>query len=122
MTKRLLLIEDDEFTRSLYQDVFTDAGFTVDTAPDGELGLTKLREGGYGIVLLDVMMPKLDGLGVLQGLKDQPAKSSNGPIILLTNLAHDPVVDEALKNGAKTYLVKADHNPDELVAKVKSFL
>ena len=119
---RLLLIEDDEFTRDLYKDVFTKAGFEGETAADGEEGVVKAREGSYKLILLDVMMPKLDGLGVLKALKASPAKSANGPILLLTNLAHDPVVTEAIQNGAKDSLVKADYNPDELVTKVKSYL
>lgn len=122
MAKRILLIEDDEFTRELYEDVFKGAGFELESAPDGEIGLTKAREGGYDVILLDVMMPKLDGLGVLKGLKTTPATKSNGPILLLTNLAHDPVVKEALATGAKDCMVKADYNPDELVEKVKTYL
>lgn len=122
MAKRILLIEDDQFTRELYEDVFASAEFELESAPDGEAGLTKAREGGYSLILLDVMMPKLDGLGVLKGLKENPAKKTNGPILLLTNLAHDPVVKEALATGAKDYLVKADFNPDELVEKIKTYL
>lgn len=122
MAQKILLIEDDQFTRELYEDVFTEAGFDISSAPDGEAGLIKAREGGYDLILLDVMMPKLDGLGFLKGLKAQPAKTPNGPIVLLTNLAHDPVVKEALENGAKAYLVKAELNPDELIAKAKSWL
>lgn len=121
MAKRILLIEDDEFTRELYEDVFKGAGFELESASDGEIGLTKARGGGYDVILLDVMMPKLDGLGVLKGLKTTPPAKSNGPILLLTNLAHDPVVKEALDSGAKDYMVKADYNPDELVEKVKTY-
>lgn len=122
VAQKILLIEDDQFTRELYQDVFKDAGFAMTAAPDGEAGLIKAREGGYDLILLDVMMPKLDGLGFLQGLKAAPAKQPNGPIVLLTNLAHDPIIKEALDNGATAYLVKAELNPDELIAKAKSFL
>ena len=73
-------------------------------------------------VLLDMMMPKLDGLGVLAALKENPPKVSNGPIILLTNLAHDKVIDEAMQNGAKSYLIKSDMNPDEFLQNIKKFL
>lgn len=122
MAKKVLLIEDDQFTRELYMDVFTNEGFEMDSAPDGEAGLVKAREGGYDLILLDVMMPKLDGLGVLKGLKTTPPTKPNGPILLLTNLAHDPVVQEALATGAKDYLVKAEYNPDELLEKLKVYL
>lgn len=122
MAKKILLIEDDVFTRELYEDVFRNAGFDLESAPDGEAGLAKAREGGYNLILLDVMMPKLDGLGFLKGLKAAPPKKPNGPILLLTNLAHDPVVKEALATGAKDYLVKAEFNPDELLEKIKAYL
>lgn len=122
MAKRILLIEDDQFTRDLYIDVFNASGYEMDSAPDGEAGLVKAKEGGYDLILLDVMMPKLDGLGVLKGLKSSPAKKANGPIILCTNLAHDPVVKEALETGAKDYIVKAEYNPDELLTKLKTYL
>ena len=122
MSAKILLIEDDQFTRELYEDVFKNAGFTIDSAADGEAGLVKAKEGGYGLMLLDVMMPRLDGLGVLKGLKATPPKKANGPILLLTNLAHDPVIKEAMANGAKNFLVKADYNPDELIEKIKTYL
>jgi len=122
MAKRILLIDDDQFIRELYEDIFKEAGYEVQAAPGGEEGLVKAREGGHDLILLDVMMPKLDGLGVLKGLKDNPPRQKNGVILLLTNLAHDPVVKEALTMGAKEVLVKADYNPDQLLEKVKNYL
>ena len=120
--QKILVLEDDQYTRDIYHDVLTEAGFEVTTAVDGEEGLVKIKEGGYNLILLDMMMPKLDGLGVLAALKENPPKVSNGPIILLTNLAHDPVINKAVALGAKSYLIKSDLNPDQLVAKVKEAL
>jgi len=120
--KKLLIVEDDQLTRDLYRDVFSMAGFDADFAEDGEQGLAKIQAGGWNIILLDVMMPKMDGLQVLNELKIHPAVQPNGPIILLTNLAQEPVVKEAMNNGAKTYFLKSELNPDELVEKVKSYL
>ena len=119
MAKKVLVVDDDLYIRELYEEVLKDEGFTVDAAVDGEEGLKKLREGGYDLVLLDVMMPKLDGLGVLDGLKKEPPKVKNGPIILLTNLGHDPIIKDALSKGAKSYLIKADLTPDQLISKLK---
>lgn len=120
--QKILVVDDDQYIRDVYQEIFTDNGFEVITAVNGEEGLVKVREGGYAIILLDVMMPIMDGLGFLTSLKENPPKVPNGPIILLTNLAHDPVVNEALHLGAKTYLIKSDMNPDQLIAKVKEFI
>jgi two-component system, OmpR family, response regulator len=119
---KILIVEDDPFTRDLYEEVLRQEGFGVETAIDGEAGLIKLQEGGWRAVLLDIMMPKMDGLQVLKELAAKPPLVPNGPIIVLTNLAQDPIVNEALANGAKTYFLKSELNPDELVAKVKSYL
>ena len=68
------------------------------------------------------MMPKVDGLDVLRSLKNDPPKTSNGPIILLTNLTHDPVIFLATDLGAKGHLVKSDITPGELVEAVKKYI
>lgn len=120
--KKILLIEDDVYTRDVFEEILTDAGFGVETAVDGAEGVTRAQEGGFDLILLDVMMPKLDGLGVLKSFKENPAKKTNGPVVLLTNLGHDPVIREALNLGVKSYIIKSDINPDQLVSKVKQFL
>ena len=120
--KKILIIEHDQFTRDVYEEVLADAGFQVITALDGQDGLNKAQEGGYDLVLLDMMMPKMNGLKVVKGLNTTAPKQPNGQIILLTNLAHDPVIKEGLETGAKAYLIKSDLNPDELVKHVKEFL
>lgn len=120
--QKILLIEDDAFTREAYEEVLKDEGYDVTTSADGEDGLSKVRQGGFAIVLLDMMLPKIDGLDLLRSLKNDPPKVPNGPIILLTNLAHDQVIKMALDLGVKSYLIKSDINPGQLVEKVKSFL
>jgi CheY-like chemotaxis protein len=122
MNKRILVVDDDLYIRELYEEVLKNEGYTVEAATNGEEGLAKLQEGGYDLALLDVMMPKLDGLGVLTALSQHPAKTPNGPIILLTNLGHDPVIKDAMLHGAATYLIKAEMTPDQLLAKVKKLL
>lgn len=120
--KRILLVEDDTFTRELYEEVLKDAGFNIETAVDGEDGLSKIKIGGFDLILLDVMMPKKDGLEVLRDLKNNPPVSQNGQIVLLTNLTHDPVINMALSMGVKDHLVKSDITPGELVEKVREYL
>lgn len=119
---RILLIEDDVYILDVYADIFSEAGFEPTTAIDGEVGLQKISDGGYDLILLDVMMPKLDGLGVLAALKKTTPKKPNGPIVLLTNLGHDPIIKEALSLGAKGFLIKSDLDPDQLVAEAKKYL
>ena len=119
--KKILLVEDDQFARELYEEVLKDAGFEVDTAVDGVDGLSKMTLGGYNLILLDVMMPKMDGLDVLRELMNNPPKVKNGPIVLLTNLTNDPVIDTAYGLNAKGHLVKSDITPGELVEHVKKY-
>ena len=119
--KKILLVEDDQFTRELYEEVLKDAGFAVDSAVDGVDGLSKMTVGGYNLILLDVMMPKMDGLDVLRELMNNPPKVKNGPIVLLTNLTNDPVIDTAYGLNAKGHLVKSDITPGELVEHVKKY-
>ena len=122
MNKKILIVEDDTYLRDLYEEVLKEDGFSVKIAVDGEEGLVTALEGGHDLILLDIMMPKLDGLGFLKSLKKKNALSKNGPIILLTNLAHDPVIKEGLDLGAKDFTVKSEITPDDLVKKVKDYL
>jgi CheY-like chemotaxis protein len=120
--KKILIIDDDLYLRELYEEILSSAGFEVETAVDGEEGLAKILTKPFDLVLLDIMMPKLDGIGVLTQLSQQPNRPYKPTIILWTNLSHDPVIKEALEKGAAAFLVKADLTPDQIVAQVKKFL
>ena len=120
--KKILIVEDDEFLRDFYQELLTSEGYTVDTAADGEIALTKIRQGGWNLVLLDIMLPKKDGLHILQDLKVQGPTQPNGPIVALTNLGHDSVINQAFSLGAAGYLVKSALNPDQVLTEINSFL
>lgn len=122
MSKKILVVEDDEFVRDVYIETLKDEGYVVDFAVDGQDGLLKAQEGGFDLILLDMMMPKMNGIDLLSSLKQNPSKQANGPIILLTNLAQDPVINQAMQLGAKAYLIKSDINPGDLVTYVKKYL
>jgi len=119
---KILLVEDDLYTRELFEEVLKDAGFFVETAFDGEMGLSKILAGGFDLILLDVVMPQMDGLEVLNKLKESAPVKKNGPVVMLTNLSHDPIIKDVLSRGAAGYLIKSDLTPDTLVKKVKEFL
>ena len=119
--QKLLVVDDDEYIRDLYEEMLKDSGFEVDTAVDGKEGYEKIIAGSYDLILLDIMMPKMDGVEVLKKLAED-AKEKAAKVVLLTNLAHDPVMKEALSLGALAYLIKADMTPDQLVAKIKEYL
>ena|SRR5258708_2328071 len=116
---KVLLIEDEADVRNLYQSVLIDAGYQVITAEEGEDGLAKIRAGGFNLILLDVMLPKLDGIAILEALSKQGPEKPNGPIVLLTNLSQEPVFKKANQLGVQYVILKTSINPDQLVEKVK---
>ncbi len=122
MQKKILIVDDELYLRELYQEILSGAGYQVEAAVDGEDGLNKITATQYDLVLLDVMMPKLDGIGVLTKLSTQQLSHPKPIIVLWTNLSHDPVIKEALEKGAKAFLVKADLTPDQIVLQVNKFL
>ena len=122
MAQRILVVEDDQFLRELYNELLRDEGYDVDLAPDGEEGLAKILKGGYDLVLLDIMLPKIDGLEVLRRVKKQTTEKPNGAVVLLTNLGQDSIIKEGFNLGASGYLIKSAMNPDQVLAEVKVFL
>lgn len=119
-SKRILVADDEQYIRELYEEVLKAEGYQVDTASDGKDALEKITAGGYNAITLDVIMPQLDGLGILTHLKETPPKKKNGPIILLTSLANDPAVKQALENGAHKVVIKTDITPKQFVDLIKS--
>src|SRR3990167_5045944 len=119
---KILIVEDDRFLRELYQELLTDEGFVVEVAEDGEEGLTKMSEGGYDLVLLDILLPKRDGLDILRELKKSAPAQPNGPVVLLTNLGQDSIVKEGFQLGAQSYLIKSALTPDQVLHEVRTIL
>lgn len=120
MTK-LLIIEDDSLMLRMYQKIFTFEKYEVDTAKDGVEGLDKARASKPTLILLDVMMPKMNGLEVLEKLKnDEELKKI--PVIMLTNLAGQQDAERALSKGAIKYIIKSEHEPKEVAAMVKEII
>lgn len=119
---KVLIVEDDQFIREMYALILKKEGFDVKETPDGAAGLTEAQDGGYDVILLDLMMPQMDGLTFLKRLQEQPPKKANGPIIVMSNLAYSEAKDDATKLGASEFLVKADLDPKEVVQLVKDTL
>lgn len=118
---KILLVEDDSFLASVYATKFELEGFTVLHAPDGEAGLKMAEKSRPDIILLDILMPKMDGFETLHRLKmDQ--ELVNIPVIMLTNLGQKEDVERCLKEGAVDYLIKAHFVPGEAVKKVRKIL
>ncbi len=119
--KNILLIEDDEFLRSLIGKKLSSEGFSISMAVNGEDGFRKAGEVKPDMVLLDLILPVMDGFDVLSKLKGDEATKSI-PVIVLSNLDQKEEIDKALKLGAMDYIIKAQFTPDEIINKVKNIL
>jgi two-component system, OmpR family, response regulator CpxR len=114
---RLLLVDDDAELRGLMTEFFGSHGIAVDTAPDGAQGLARAVEDRHDLVLLDVMMPKLDGFEVLRQIR----RRSKIPVIMLTARTSQADRVAGLEGGADDYLPKP-FGPEELLARVRAVL
>lgn len=119
--RKILLVEDDKFLRELISKKLSSEGFDVKEAIDGEDGLRALKEGKPDLILLDLILPGIDGFEVLVRVKED-AVSSLVPVIILSNLGQREDVEKGLKLGAVDYLVKAHFTPNEIIEKVKEAL
>ena len=111
MSKKILIVDDDKSALNLLQSFFVGKGYDVQTAADGVEGLEKVRQWSPDIVLLDVMMPRMDGYGFVREMK-KDAKLRSLPIIVLT--AREMMRDVFLQEGIKDYVVKP-YDPEELL-------
>lgn len=118
---KILVIEDDPILVKMYQEKFLSEGFEVSTASDGESGLDLALKSDIDVILLDVMLPRMSGIDLLEKLKDQKKEKST-LVIILTNLADPNEKQRALNLGVSDYLVKAMQNPSQVVDKVKERL
>ncbi|MEK9152915.1 MAG: response regulator [Patescibacteria group bacterium] len=119
--KKVLIVDDDAFLAGIYATKLEIDGFQVASARDGEEGLKAAAKELPDLILLDVLMPKLDGFEVLKRLKADPA-TKGIPVIMLTNLGQKEDVEKGLSEGAEDYLIKAHFVPSEAVAKIKKVL
>mgnify|MGYP001195933406 FL=1 len=120
MSKKVLIIEDDKFLRELLGKKLTSAGYEVVLAVDGEEGLEKLKKEKPDVVLLDLMLPGINGFEVLENRQKDP-EINNIPVIILSNLGQKEDIEKGLRLGAKDFLVKAHFTPQEIVNKLQMF-
>lgn len=118
---RVLLVEDDEFLRDICKRKLDLEGFNVSVAVDGNEALKKINDEDPQIVLLDVILPGMDGFEVLKNVKNNPLKSKIA-IIMLTNLGQESDVEKGLRLGADEYIVKAHFTVSEIIQKIKSVM
>lgn len=117
----ILLIEDDPFLIDIYSTKLEASGFKVGVAKNGEEALTKLKEEKPDLVVLDIVLPHLDGWEVLARIKENP-ENKDLKVVVLSNLGQKEEVEKGLKLGATKYLIKAHHTPTEVVEEIKKCL
>jgi len=118
---KVLIIEDEKMISEMYKTKFEMEGFEVIQAFDGKDGLDKAKELKPEVILLDIILPKLDGFLVLKEIRSDNTLK-NIPVFLLTNLGQEDDVKKGKDLGAEGYFVKANHSPAEILEKVKSVL
>ncbi len=116
--KKILLVEDEQLIRDLYQRELTKNGFLITAVPTAEEGLVELSKQQFDMLLLDIMLPGMNGLQMLREFK---TKNTNSQmiVILLTNLGQESVIKEGFELGAQAYLIKGAYTPDQIVQEIR---
>ena len=118
--KTILLVEDDPFLIDIYTTKLKDSGFSIEVAADGEEGIRKLRGKKFDLLVLDIVLPQIDGWEILKKIKED--LKIKIPIVILSNLGQKEEVEKGMKQGAAKYLIKAHYTPSEVVEEVKKVL
>jgi DNA-binding response OmpR family regulator len=119
--KTILFIEDESALQKTFGDVLRQEGYEMISALDGKIGLELAKNKKPDLILLDLILPKLNGFEVLKRLQTD-TETKGIPVIVLTNLEEMTDIDKAIELGAKTYLVKAQYTLQEVVEKIKKAL
>jgi DNA-binding response OmpR family regulator len=123
--KKILLVEDDPFLIDIYQKKLRDSGFKVEVAKDGERVLEILKEKNFDLMLLDIVLPKIDGWKILEELgemKKEKKDLEKMKIIIWSNLGEKEDIKKGLSLGATSYLIKANFTPSEVVREIEKLL
>jgi len=121
MAKTILVVEDDKFLRELISKKLKDEGYNPVQAEDGEKGAEQAKKASPDLILLDLILPGIDGFEVLSRIKEDSTISSI-PVIILSNLGQKEEIEKGIKLGAVDYLIKAHFTPGEIIEKVKEVL
>jgi len=121
MPKKILFIEDESALQKTFGEILSKEGYEMISALDGETGLKLVKTKKPDLILLDLVLPRLNGFEVLKKLKEN-RETKDIPVIVLTNLERIEDVDKAIELGATTYLVKVQYTLEEVVEKIKKAL
>lgn len=121
-TKTVLLAEDESALRELYKSLLIKDGYEVTAVDNGQSAYDQLASRKFDLLLLDILMPKLSGLDLLERLQKEDKLGAAVRTVMLTNLSDDSKIAEALKYGIRGYMVKSNYTPDTFIEEVRHYL
>ena len=119
-TKKILIIEDDQFIRELYERQLKLAGYFVEVAALGKIGLELLAKNQYNLLMLDLNIPDISGFQILEHLQKNSKDGLN--IMILSNSEADEFVNKGLEMGAHAFIIKSTYTPEKVVQEVKNLI
>jgi CheY-like chemotaxis protein len=119
--KTILLIEDDPFLIDIYKSKLKEDGFETEVAEDGDEALGKIKEKKPDLILLDIVLPNVDGWEILKKIRSDPGLKDL-KVIILSNLGQKDEVEKGIELGATKYLIKAHFTPTEVTTEIKKIL
>ena len=120
--KKILVVDDEPDARTMFVDLLASEGFTVSSAVDGVDALAKAAAEKLDLILLDIVMPNMDGVEVLRQIKADVTKYGTPIVVMLTNISGDAAIEKAMALGASGYKLKIGTEPEQLLQDVKDFL
>lgn len=120
--KKIVVVEDEKYIMDMYKEIMEASGFNVRVAANGETGLSVIAEFKPDLIMLDLMLPGIDGMEVLRTVRKSPDKYGTPIIVILTNLSNEVMIKDAFYEKADGYLMKTELTPEQVVAEVKGFL
>ncbi len=120
--QKILIVEDDKLMADVYVESLANQPYDVEVVENGKAALKRMSKGGYDLVLLDVILPEMDGWQILTALKNKPPKKPNKKLVLMSNMAEENLQKEAARFGINEVMIKSDITPGEMAKKVKEYL
>ncbi len=117
----ILIVEDEPELLDMYQAKFAAAGYSVFTAHNGEIGLIMAKNQKPDLIILDILMPEVDGYQMLEKLKSSK-ETARIPVVIFSNLSQKKEIEKGFRLGAKDFIVKSEVTPKELLEKIKKYL
>ncbi|MFC1780099.1 response regulator [Patescibacteria group bacterium] len=120
--KKVLVVDDEPDLRMMFKDILGTFGYKTEEAGDGVECLEMLTKETYDLILLDLMMPRMDGMETLTRIKQDPEKYGKAPVLILTNLTSDVAIKEGFERKADGYLIKTELTPEQVVKEIEGAL